>query len=130
MQQDQRIIDGLDAAREAILAAALAHGPRAVIGVTGAVVRFSLAQNAPNPFNPSTVIRYQMHEGAKVSISIYNVLGQPVRTVFEGALPAGSHQIAWDGRDNTGHSMSSGTYIYVMTTDKGYRGVNKMMLVR
>jgi len=89
-----------------------------------------LVGNAPNPFNPTTVVRYQLHESARVSLAIYNVLGQPVRTLVSGTMPAGLHSVVWDGLDDTGLNVSSGTYIYVLTTDTGYREARRMLLLR
>jgi len=90
----------------------------------------ALIGNAPNPFNPQTVIRYQLHKGAQVSLVVYNVLGQPVRTLAVGVQSPGVHEVIWDGRDDAGLATSSGAYIYVLTTDAGFRQANKMLLVR
>jgi hypothetical protein len=74
--------------------------------------RFELGQNYPNPFNPSTIIAYQLSEAADVDLAIYNVVGQRIRVLAEGALPAGRHQVMWDGRDESGQAVSSGVYLY------------------
>ena len=72
----------------------------------------SLGQNYPNPFNPSTRIEIGIPEKyhEPVSLKIYNVRGQLVRTVFEGIKPAGFHSFAWDGTDERGTSVASGIY--------------------
>jgi predicted CXXCH cytochrome family protein len=90
----------------------------------------ALLGNAPNPFNPSTEVRYQLHEASNVTLTVYNVLGQPVRTLISGAQAAGTHSVRWDGLDNTGHSVGSGAYLYVMTTKSGFRATGRMMLLR
>ncbi len=90
----------------------------------------ALLGNAPNPFNPSTEIRYQLHEATKVTLVVYNVLGQPVRTVVSGHQAAGAHSVRWDGRDATGHNVSTGAYLYVMTTENGFRDTGRMLLLR
>ena len=73
---------------------------------------FSLAQNYPNPFNPSTVINYQLSEVSDVELTIYNQLGQGVRTLINRRQPAGVYQAQWDGLDNTGKRIVSGVYLY------------------
>lgn len=76
--------------------------------ITGAV----LAQNYPNPFNPSTTIRYQLAESGDVSLKVYNVSGQLVRTLVDGHKAAGDFEAVWDGRDDAGRMVSSGKYMY------------------
>ena len=72
----------------------------------------TLNQNYPNPFNPSTRIEFGIpaHHKEPVSLKIYNVRGQLVKTVFEGIKPAGFHSFAWDGHDERGASVASGVY--------------------
>ena len=64
--------------------------------------------NYPNPFNPSTTIRYSMKEAGPVSIEIYNIKGQLVRTLVDGVKEAGNHTIVWNGLDKSNRSVSSG----------------------
>jgi predicted CXXCH cytochrome family protein len=90
----------------------------------------ALLGNAPNPFNPSTEISYQLHEATKVTLTVYNILGQPVRTLVSGSQIAGSHSVNWDGRDSNGLHVASGAYIYVMSTEKGFRSNGRMLLLR
>ena len=71
---------------------------------------FSLHQNYPNPFNPSTSIKFALPEQSDVSIEIFNILGQKVASVFKGLLPAGYHNITWDGS-----SAASGIYYFKLT---------------
>ena len=73
---------------------------------------FTLAQNYPNPFNPSTTIRYAIQQDSRVSLKVFNSLGQEVRTLVNGFESAGEKALQWDGRDNNGHHMPSGNYIY------------------
>jgi hypothetical protein len=73
---------------------------------------FELHQNYPNPFNNETVIRFNLRRPAKVSLSIYNILGQKVRTLVEGRMSAGSQTVSWDGKDDKGNDLSSGIYFY------------------
>ncbi|MCG3772920.1 MAG: hypothetical protein JW384_04144 [Nitrosomonadaceae bacterium] len=67
----------------------------------------------PNPFNPGVVIPFTLGPAADgVTLRVYNTLGQEVRTLELGVLPAGAHQVAWDGRDGQGKELSSGVYVY------------------
>ncbi len=75
---------------------------------------FELGQNYPNPFNPSTTIEFRMSESANVSLKVYNVLGQVVKTLVSGTMPSGVHHVTWDARDETGSPVSSGLYLYRM----------------
>ena len=74
---------------------------------------FALGANYPNPFNPATTIPVSVAAGTgDVDLTIYNVLGQPVRQVWNGPLAAGEHRLAWDGRDGQGQSVATGVYLY------------------
>ena len=74
---------------------------------------FALGANYPNPFNPGTTIPLAVPaEAGDVDLTIYNVLGQPVRQVWNGPLAAGEHRLAWDGRDTQGQSVAAGVYLY------------------
>ena len=73
---------------------------------------FSLDDNYPNPFNPETTIRYQLAEGSRVRMSVYNVLGAEVQRLVDENQPAGVYSIRWDGRDTYGKQISGGIYIY------------------
>lgn len=76
---------------------------------------FALRQNAPNPFNPATVIRYELPIEAHVRIDVYNVAGRLVRTVVDEPVGAGYNQAVWNGLDAAGHRVASGVYMYRMT---------------
>ena len=75
------------------------------------VATSGLAPNAPNPFNSTTQIAYHLSSPGPVRLVIYNVLGQPVRTLVDQFQTAGSYQVQWDARDQRGVSLSSGIYI-------------------
>ena len=77
----------------------------------------TLYQNYPNPFNPSTNIRYDLFRSGNISLKIYTVLGQEIRTLVSGVQPAGEQSVIWDGRDNQGHQAVSGVYIYQVITE-------------
>ena len=77
------------------------------------------ASNFPNPFNPETVIAYQIPESGDVSLIIYNVLGQKVRSLVSAYQVAGAYQVRWDGRNNNGQTVASGRYVYYLKTVQG-----------
>ncbi|MCF7859417.1 MAG: T9SS type A sorting domain-containing protein [Candidatus Cloacimonetes bacterium] len=80
---------------------------------------YGLKQNYPNPFNPSTSINFALEENSPVRLTIYNVKGEKVKTVFEDYVPADLVQTAnWDGRDEAGKSVASGVYLYRLRTNK------------
>ena len=80
---------------------------------------FALGANYPNPFNPATTIPLAVPAGAKdVDLTIYNVLGQPMRQVWTGPLPAGKHELTWDGRDAQGQPVAAGVYVYRLQVDE------------
>ena len=91
---------------------------------------FALHQNFPNPFNPDTTIKYDLAESSDVTLQIYNVLGQVVRTlVASEAQNAGRYQIRWNGMDDRGVSVSSGIYFYRISAGE-FQNVRKLMLLK
>ncbi|RKY61154.1 MAG: hypothetical protein DRP96_04020 [Candidatus Neomarinimicrobiota bacterium] len=91
--------------------------------------KFELLSNYPNPFNPETNIRFSVPEISRVNISIYNMLGQKVRTLVDNVMIPGYHTVTWDACNDMGDPVATGVYIYVMTS-KDQRFTNKMMLIR
>ncbi len=92
-------------------------------------LQFRLYHNYPNPFNPTTTIRYDLPQNSKVILTIYNILGQKVRTLVQKQQPAGQYQVQWDGRDDSGEKVSSGVYLYKMVAGD-FVQVKKMLLVK
>jgi len=90
---------------------------------------FDLGQNFPNPFNPTTTIGFSLPEAGNVSLKIYNIKGQLVRTLVDGATPAGYHEVNWDGRDQSDRAAASGVYFYRLET-RDYSKTRKMMLIK
>lgn len=93
---------------------------------------FALFQNHPNPFNPSTTIRYQVAEGAAntdVRLTVYNVLGQRVRTLVQRQQAPGRYAVKWDGKDDRGQTVPSGVYLYRFEAGR-FVQARKMLLVR
>ena len=97
--------------------------PATVVAAEAATpTTFTLGTNYPNPFNPVTTIPLAVPAGAKdVDLTIYNVLGQPIRHVWTGPLPAGEHELTWDGRDAQGRSVAAGVYVYRLQVDEQTR---------
>jgi hypothetical protein len=73
---------------------------------------FALSQNLPNPFNPSTTIRFNLPENAVVRLTVYDATGALVRTLVDGRVNAGSHEVTWNGADANGRAVASGVYFY------------------
>jgi len=90
---------------------------------------FELMQNYPNPFNSSTTIKYELPVGAKVRLTIFNMLGQEVKTLVNEYQEAGFHKVMWDGRNNAGIPVSSGVYIYAVKAGNFFK-TKKMVLLR
>jgi len=100
-------------------AGSAAHLPRA----------YSLAQNSPNPFNPSTTISYTLAEAGQVSLAVYDLRGRLVKTLAEGLVDAGTHHVQWNGTDSRGRVLASGVYFYRLKAES-YSQVRKMVLLK
>lgn len=107
---------------------------RPPVGIGGddelAPTAFALHQNYPNPFNPTTTITYDVKEQTRVVLKVYNVLGQEVRTLVDRMENAGARKtVVWDGKNNAGHSVSTGIYFYRIEMGKFVKS-RKMMLMK
>lgn len=91
--------------------------------------QFELIGNYPNPFNPSTEIKFLAPRAGTVSIDVFNVAGQLVRKVFAGEVEPGVRHVTWDGRDESGRDVGSGVYFYRLSTAERV-DTGKMLLVR
>ena len=92
-------------------------------------IRPQLDQNAPNPFNPATIIAYVVGRAGPVRLEIFNTRGQLLRVLVDGNLPAGEHDAVWNGETEDGRQAASGTYFYRLTTGDD-RITRKMSLVK
>ena len=92
-------------------------------------IAWSLSQNYPNPFNPSTTIRFSLLSSSYVTLEVFNILGQKVRTLVNEDLTAGYKQINWDGTNQNGQPVSSGIYFYRLKTDS-FSETKKMVLMK
>ncbi len=90
---------------------------------------FSLLQNIPNPFNPTTEIGYSIPKTTQVRIEVLNVLGQSVRTLVDEYKAAGDYSVLWDGRDNSQQSVASGIYLYRISAGE-FTETRKMVLMK
>jgi hypothetical protein len=90
---------------------------------------YALMQNYPNPFNPTTEIAFTLPVAGRVSLEIYNVLGQRVTTLAEGVLEAGQHIVVWDGTNANGHAVSTGIYLYRLQAGD-FVDAKKMVLMK
>ena len=90
---------------------------------------FTLYQNYPNPFNPSTTIKYNLNDNSYVNVSIYNVAGELVKTLFNGPQGKGKNSLIWNAKNNENESVAGGLYIYSVKTDNNIYS-KKMMLLK
>jgi hypothetical protein len=100
-------------------------------GVTGSNLPtvYSLDQNYPNPFNPTTTISFALPKAGKVQLSVFNLLGQEVKTLVNGDLAAGNNSIVWDGTNDHGQSVASGIYFYRIAAGD-FSQTKKMMMLK
>ena len=100
------------------------------VGVTyKAPKTFGLKQNYPNPFNPETTIPYAVPEKSHVEISVYNLLGQKVATLFDGVRKPGLYKAIWNGRDQNGREVGGGMY-FIQMRAKNFHQNKKIVLLR
>ena len=107
-----------------------ANGASASLSLQTLPATFALADNFPNPFNPATTIQYALPQAADVELTVYNVVGQPVRTLVAEHQSAGRYAVEWDATDDSGHSLSSGMYFYRLQAGGEFREVKKMLLLK
>ena len=128
-----RLFDMTDL-RQGAIARALTDGtgyfalPLAALTGQALPQRFALGPNYPNPFNPSTIIPYQLAASAAVRLEVFNLLGQRIATLVDGARPAGFHTATWHAMDAAGRAVAAGVYIYRMTVGVE-RQTGRMVLI-
>jgi hypothetical protein len=91
--------------------------------------QFALGQNYPNPFNPQTSFRIALPTPQHVTFDIYNLLGQRVVRLYDGAAQAGYLELSWGGRDQSGRTVGSGVYFYRVSAGD-FQEVRKMVLLK
>ena len=92
-------------------------------------LEFELAQNYPNPFNPQTSIFFNIPEASHVTVEIYNIYGQLIRTLIDSDMSAGRYDITWDGRAEANDIVTSGIYMYTLTSGN-FKTAKKMIFLR
>ena len=102
--------------------------PLASLGRSALPQGFALGPNYPNPFNPSTVIPYQLPTATQVRLDVFNVLGQHIATLVDAERQAGSHAAQWDATDAAGQAMAAGVYFYRLTAGGGQQ-TQRMVLI-
>jgi len=90
---------------------------------------YKLYQNYPNPFNPVTTIKYQLPKTSEVSISVYNIVGQKVKTIVNREQPSGYYSVKWDGTNDFGQKVASSIYLYRIQTEE-FTKSKKLILLR
>ena len=90
--------------------------------------RFELGLNYPNPFNPSTVIPYQLPAPMHVRLEVFNLLGQRIATLVDQERPAGFHTAVWDATDAAGEAVSAGVYLYRLSGDGAQRSRSMVLI--
>lgn len=88
-----------------------------------------LAQNVPNPFNPTTTIEYAIARRSRVQLNVYDVRGRHVKTLVDRNVGPDSYRVVWDGRNSAGNSVASGVYFYRLVAE-GFVATKKMVLLR
>lgn len=123
---DDGLLDRADL--EALIAhMPLSARPAALAGVVPDNVELGVPY--PNPFNSETVVNWSMPAAGYAELSIFNLIGQRVRTLHDGSALAGRHQVVWHGVDDGGHTVRSGVYFVVLTTS-GQRLTQRLLLIR
>lgn len=105
------------------------RGNRVQADIVSIPQRYALHQNYPNPFNSVTRIPFDLREGGRVSLAIYNLLGQKIRTLTVGEIPAGFHEASWDGTDDRGDAAGAGVYLCRISVN-GYVQTRKMLFLK
>lgn len=141
------IIDGFQVYIQSVYLASIIDGPGATNEIMmGKIMRafgmvgieekpvslpgeMTLYPNAPNPFNPITVIAFKLEKTATIELSIYDIMGNKVSTLFSGTVGAGIHRAVWNGMDDRNNPMPSGVYLYKLSSSAGSL-TRKMMLVK
>ena len=90
---------------------------------------FSLKQNFPNPFNPTTTISYSLPETARVRLDIYNLKGQLVKKLIDSEMAAGPHSVVWNGKDGNDQAVASGVYFYRISSPNNTQ-TKRMLLMK
>jgi len=105
------------------------HGPISVTVEALTPAKYALEQSYPNPFNPETAINFSIKEAGKVSLKIYNLQGQVIQSLVDEEKLAGSYSIIWNGTNDQGVRVSSGTYLYTLKVN-GFEDTKKLTFMK
>ncbi|MDI6739444.1 MAG: FlgD immunoglobulin-like domain containing protein [Candidatus Edwardsbacteria bacterium] len=107
------------------------YGPTGVAEMTNDELRIktSLGPNRPNPFTASTTIRYSLSSPGLVTLAVYNVMGQKVRTLVNGQQQDGAHEVNWNGKNDAGKQLSAGVY-FCRLESGNYKVITKMVKLK
>ena len=103
--------------------------PLGAVEIAAVPSEFALALNYPNPFNPSTTIKYQIANDANVNLDIWNLQGQKIRTLVGKEQKSGYYSVVWDGRNEAGQTVSSGLYLYRVQAGS-FVATHKMLMIK
>ena len=95
----------------------------------GLPTEFALHENYPNPFNPTTTLRFDLPELSDMTLIVYNMLGQKVKTFNMQSIPAGYHSVTWDATNDLGQQVGAGVYLYQLQA-KDFVKTRKMVLLK
>ena len=98
-------------------------------GQNGVPRSVSLAQNAPNPFNPMTTISFALPTAQNVRLAVYAINGKRIATLVDGVMAQGDHDVIWAGQDDSGRPVASGAYFYRLDAE-GFNQTKRMMLLK
>ena len=118
----QELLDNVDAANAA-------YNPASPVSDNSPIKIFRLAQNHPNPFNPSTSIEFSVAREGHVELGVFDLSGRLIRTLVSETRASGNHTVTWDGRNDSGGAVSSGMYFYKYSSG-GETTSRKMTLVK
>jgi len=105
------------------------HGPISVTVEAVKPTKYALEQSYPNPFNPETAINFSIKQADKVSLKIYNLQGQLIRSLVDADKLAGSYSVIWNGTNDQGFRVSSGTYLYTLKVN-GFEETKKLTFMK
>ena len=92
--------------------------------------KFTLSQNYPNPFNPETTISFYLPNTSVITLKVYNINGQEIKTLITEEYQSGNYCVKWDGTDNAGRKVASGIYVYIMRTSTGCIQCKKLLYIK
>jgi hypothetical protein len=98
-------------------------------GPVGLPAVFVLSQNHPNPFNPATVIEYDVPRNARVTVAVYNLLGQEVKTLVDEYQNPGYYTVTWNGKNENGSEVPCGVYFYRLSVNDGQWAETRRMVL-